>query len=198
MYVSQHTHHPIPPPTGSQAQTGRWVSGALLHTNVTSRRLRVKESAKKRLHTYKTVEHGAGHPSCEAHVEERRGCVWMTRSLWSSSTSSAWGAGVTILLLAGASPPLVHCNPFCLLPVHSTFCTFPLFKRCFKITPWFWHPLRKTHTPPSRRAREQPCLKRAPIIMLRGGIVRMRAAALAISGFTAKKKAKVMEWHLPG
>lgn len=157
-----------------------------------------KNRPKKRLHTYKTVEHGAGHPSCEAHVEERRGCVWMTRSLWSSSTSSAWGAGVTILPLAGASPPLVHSNPFCLLPVHSTFCTFPLFKRCFRITPWFWHPLRKTHTPPSRRARDQPCLKRAPIIMLRGGIVRRRAAALAINGFTAKKKAKVMEWHLPG
>ena len=35
----------------------------------------------KSLWTYKAVEHGAGHPSCEAHVEERQGCAWATRSL---------------------------------------------------------------------------------------------------------------------
>lgn len=44
--VSQHTHHPIPPPTGSRAQTGRWVSGALLHTNATIQSPRLKEWSK--------------------------------------------------------------------------------------------------------------------------------------------------------
>lgn len=75
----------------------------------------------------------------------------MTRSLWSSSTSRTRGAGITILLSAGASPPLVHSNPFCLPPLRSTFCTFPLFKRCFRITPPSQHPLTRTPDLPVER-----------------------------------------------
>lgn len=178
-HVCQPTHPPLHPPTTTDWQISLW--------GFTTHNCHNPESP-KRLHTYKTVEHGAGHPSCEAHVEERQGGVWMTRSLWSSSTSSARGAGVTILLLAGASPPLVHSTPFCLLPGHTTSCTFPFFKRCVETTAWSRLPLRKILRGPSRRPGEEPGLGRAPVTLLRGRIVRMRAAVLAVSGCTAKKK----------
>lgn len=74
--------------------------------------------------TYKAVEHGAGHPCCEAHVEEKQDCAWKT-----SSTTAALGAGVTILLLAAPAPlELVYPQP----PLAG----FSLLKMCWRMTSW--------------------------------------------------------------
>lgn len=115
--------------------------------------------------TYKAVEHGAGHPSCEAHVEERPGCAWTTHSLQSSSTSSARGAGITILLPAGARPPLDRSEPLFLPTLFPhppdplrTSGPFPLLRSCGEPTRQSRLSFRKPpHPPPTapRAGRER-------------------------------------------
>lgn len=176
MSTNTPTPTPHPPLIGRQAHTSRRgkEGRALIHTHHKPDWQTKSEHPNKSLWTYKAVEHGAGHPSCEAHVEERQGCAWMTHSLQSSSTTRARGAGITILLPAGASPPLVHSEPLC-PPPHSPP---PLFAR----SPFSRGAVGQQARPGSHSEPTPPppplpewgerarwCLKTAPVALLRKG-----------------------------
>lgn len=171
--VVQHTHHPIP----HRTQAGEL--GRASRTHHKSGSSTKSNSQNKSLWTYKAVEHGAGHPSCEAHVEERQGCAWMTRSLWSSSTTDARGAGITILLPAGASTRLVCSEPFFWLtpflpphppPLPTPPFARPLLKRCSGTTHQSQLSFRNA-PPPLQEWGESTCwrLKTIPVALLREG-----------------------------
>jgi len=140
---------PPPPPiphnfAGRHEQAGELGPRGRFETQLSQTKT---NSKRKSLGTYKAVEHGAGHPSCEAHVEERQGCAWMTHSRQSSSTTRARGAGITILLPAGGRPPLVRSEPLFLPPFFSLLPT----PRPPPSAPFAHSPLLRSCSEPTRR-----------------------------------------------